>query len=318
MQSRDMTWMRPLGSTGLTVSAITLGGAPLGGMPDTFGYDVQAETAIDLVERTMRSPIRTIDTANGYSDGESERRIGAAIARAGGLAEDVLIITKVDPKHGDYSGDRVRRSVSESAERLGLDVLPLVHLHDPENFGFGEMTAAGGAVDALVDLRDRGIVGRIGLAGGPIPEMQRYLALGVFDAVLVHNRWTLVDRSAGPLLDQALAAGVAIINAAVYGSGMLADPRRVTRYAYRPASPATRAAVAAMVDACERHGTDLATAALQFSLRDPRIATTVVGMSRIERVESTLAAASATLPEELWADLEQHVPAPAHWLGPPR
>jgi len=312
----DPTWLRPLGTTGLTVSALTLGGGPLGSMPGLFGRDVPADEAVELVLRTFDSPVRTIDTSNGYSDGESERRIGTAIARAGGLPDDMVVITKVDPRDGDYSAERVRQSVRESKERLGLDTLPLVHLHDPENFAFEEMSAPGGAVEALVALRESGEVGSIGLAGGPIPEMQRYLTLGVFDAVLVHNRWTLVDRSAGPLIAQARELGIPLINAAVYGSGILADPS-VKRYAYRPASPAILAAVDAMVAVCTRYGTDIATAALQFSLRDRDAATTVVGMSRPSRLETTLAAASASLPEEIWDELEEHVPSAEHWLEPP-
>jgi D-threo-aldose 1-dehydrogenase len=308
------SWLRPLGDTGLTVSAVTLGGGPLGSMPQLFGEDVPAERAVDLVIRTLASPIRTIDTSNGYSDGESERRIGEAIARAGGLPADIVVITKVDPRDGDYSGERVRRSVAESAERLGLDRLPLVHLHDPENFPFAEMAAPGGAVEALVALRDEGVVERIGLAGGPIPEMMRYLALDVFDAVLVHNRWTLVDRSAGPLFEMARDRGIPIINAAVYGSGLLTDPIAVPRYAYGPANEGVHRAALAMADACRRHGVELATAALQFSLRDPGIATTVVGMSRPERLDETLAAAAVEIPVDLWDELDTLVPDRRWWL----
>lgn len=310
----DPSWLRPLGDTGITVSALTLGGGPLGSMPQLFGEDVPAERAIDLVVRTLGSPIRTIDTSNGYADGESERRIGEAIVRSGGLPADVVIITKVDPRDGDYSGDRVRASVAESKERLGLDRLPLVHLHDPENFPFEQMTAPGGAVEALVALREEGVVERIGLAGGPVPEMRRYLALDVFDAVLVHNRWTLVDRSAGPLLVDAAARGIPIINAAVYGSGLLTDPVRTPRYAYGPANEGVLRAARAMDEACRAHGVELATAALQFSLRDPAIATTVVGMSRPERLDATLAAAAADIPDELWEELESLVPESTWWL----
>lgn len=311
----DATWLRPLGSTGITVSALTLGGGPLGSMPALFGDTVPTERAIDLVHRAFESPVRTIDTSNGYSDGESERRIGAAIAAAGGLPDGVNIITKVDPRDGDFSGDRVRESVRESKERLGLDHLPLVHLHDPENFAFEQISAPGGAVDTLVELREAGEIGAIGLAGGPIPEMRRYLALEVFDAVLVHNRWTLVDRSAGPLRADAEALGIPLINAAVHGSGILADPTS-DRYAYRPANEGVRRAVDAMVEVCTAFDTTLAVAALQFSLRDPGIATSIVGMSSPERLDQTLRAAEQSLPDELFTELERHVPEPQWWLEP--
>lgn len=317
--------MRPLGSTGLTVSAVCAGGGPLGSMPGLFGYDVAAEQAVETVLAVLDSEIRFLDTSNGYSDGESERRIGTALAayreRHGRLPADVVVATKVDPRDGDYSADRVRRSVDESRERLGLDTLPLVHLHDPENFPFEEMSAPGGAVEALVALREAGDVGAIGLAGGPVPEMRRYLDLGVFDVLLVHNRWTLVDRSAGSLLAAAAERGMGVLNAAVYGGGILAqqepsDRPSARKYGYRPARPETMAAVEALRALCDRYGTTLGAAALQFSLRDPHVASTIVGVSRPERVAETLDACRTPLPDDFWAEAETHVPPAQAWLDP--
>ncbi len=312
-------WMRPLGATGLIVSAVTAGGGPLGSMPESFGYEVAEEDAVALVREILGSPIRTIDTANGYSDGASERRIGLGMAQYaaehGGMPDDVLVITKVDARGGDYSGERVRASVAESSQRLGLAPLPLVHLHDPEFHDFGAMTAPGGAVDALVRLRDEGVVGHIGLAGGDVHEMARYLALGVFEVLLVHNRWTIVDHSAERLIREARERGMAVVNAAIYGGGILANPRGgLTSYGYRPARPATLAAIAAMDELAARHGTDLATLALQASLRDPLIDTTVVGFSKPERIASIVRSTRAELPDELWGELEALRPAPDNWL----
>jgi D-threo-aldose 1-dehydrogenase len=314
-----LPWLRPLGDTGLTVSAVTAGGSPLGSMPRLYGREVSATEGTDTVTALLHSAIRTIDTSNGYSDGESERRIGAALAAAGGLPEDMIVITKVDAKGRDYSGDRVRASVDESRARLGLDHLPLVHLHDPENHQFDDVTAPGGAVDALLGLKESGVVGAIGLAGGQVQVMARYLALGVFDALLVHNRWTLLDRSAGDLLAQAEDQGLALINAAVYGGGMLAAPTVApgATYGYRPAPPEVLEAVDQMRAACARHGVNLATAALQFSLRDPRFATTVVGMSRPSRVAATLDAAATPVDDALWAELEALLPPRHVWLDAP-
>ncbi|MDO8106742.1 aldo/keto reductase [Isoptericola sp. b441] len=312
-------WMRPLGQLGRDVSAVTAGGSPLGSMPRLYGREVSAREGTDTVAAVLASPIRTIDTSNGYSDGESERRIGAAAVAAGGFPPDVTVITKVDAKGTDYSGDRVRASVDESRQRLGLDHLPLVHLHDPEYHDFDELTAPGGAVDALVGLKEAGVVGAIGLAGGRVQVMARYLALDVFDALLVHNRWTLLDRSAGGLLDAAQARGLTLINAAVYGGGILAAPSvpAGATYGYRPAPPDVLESVRAMHATCRRHGVDLATAALQFSLRDARFTTTVVGMSRPERVASTMAAATATVPDDLWPELEALLPPRHTWLDAP-
>jgi D-threo-aldose 1-dehydrogenase len=306
-------WLRPLGSTGLTVSALALGASPLGNTPAGAGE----QAAVELITRVLASPIRVIDTANGYGAGESERRIGTAIRAVGGVPADALIVTKVDPRAGDYSGERVRESVRESKQRLGVDPLPLVYLHDPEVADFAELTQRGGAVETLVRLRDEGEVGHIGLAGGPIPLMRRYLALDVFEVLLVHNRWTLVDRSATPILAEAQDRGIAVVNAAVYGGGILADPTRFETYAYRPANPAVRSAIAEIDALCKRWRTDLRTAALQFSLRDPRFASTVVGLSRPDRLDGLLADAAAELPEAFWEEAEAALPAPEHWLEPP-
>jgi D-threo-aldose 1-dehydrogenase len=314
--SVDRTWMRPLGATGLTVSAVCAGGAPLGSMPANFGYEVTAHDAVELVQEILRSPIRFIDTANGYSAGESERRIGEAIAAFGGPPADLVVATKVDPCDGDYSGARVRRSVAESRLRLGLSTLPLVHLHDPEFHPWDAMTAKGGAVDTLAALKESGEVGNIGLAGGSVPVMARYLDLGVFDVLLVHNRWTLVDRGAEALIERALDQGMAVINAAIYGGGILA---RMTdaggaSYGYRPAHPDTLRAICEMRQVCRRYGTDLATAALQFSLRDQRIASTVVGFSKKERLTQIMASTESALPEPFWQEMADLLP-PAHaWL----
>ena len=311
-------WLRPLPGTALTVSALALGGGPLGSMPELFGEEVSPERGIDTVRAALHSDLRLVDTSNGYSGGESERRVGAALTAAGGVPAGFVVATKVDPDGADYSGERVRRSVDESRSRLGLDHLPLVHLHDPEFHEFDDLTGPDGAVEALVELRESGVVGAIGLAGGRVQEMSRYLALGVFDVLLVHNRWTLVDRSAGALVAEARARGMGVLNAAVYGGGILAHQHGgPTTYGYRPALPQVLDAVAAMRSVCARHGTDLGTAALQFSLRDHRFAATIVGTSRPERVPRMLAAAATPLPDALWEELETLVPPPSTWLDAP-
>jgi D-threo-aldose 1-dehydrogenase len=270
---------------------------------------------VELVERILGSPIRFLDTANGYSEGGSEKRVGMGIERFGGLPEDFIVATKVDAKDGDYSGDRVRASVEESRSRLRQAFLPLVYLHDPEFHDFETITAPGGAVDALVGLRDAGTIGHIGLAGGAVHEMARYLALDVFEVLLVHNRWTLVDRSANTLIHQALDRGMAVVNAAIYGGGILANPYSGSQnYGYRPARPATLAAIADMAIVCSRWGTDLATAALLSSLRDPLITSTIVGFSKPRRLDGILASLHLHFPDEFWHELESLLPAPENWL----
>jgi D-threo-aldose 1-dehydrogenase len=304
-------WLRPLGSTGLIVSAVCAGGSGIAGMPAVFGYDVTRQEAVDLVLRVFDSPLTWIDTSNGYGDGESELRIGQAIREYGGLPAGFLVATKVDARGKDYSGARVRASVAESKERLGLDDLPLVYLHDPEFHDFASMRDA---VDTLLQLRADGEIGHVGLAGGNTTELGRYLDLGGFEVLLVHNRWSLVDHSAGDLIRRATGAGIAVVNAAIYGGGILANPQGATKYAYRDAPDAVLDAVAAMDKACREFGTDLATAALRHSVDNPDIAGTVVGISKPSRVDALIAALKADLPDELLNRLGNLLPQERYWV----
>lgn len=312
----DRNWVRPLGNTGLEVPAITVGAAPLGSMPDNYGVDVAIEQAVQTVLATINSEISAIDTSNGYGDGRSEQRIGEAFERRGGKPEDFLVITKVDKDGDRFDAERIRESVRESKARLGVDFLPLVHLHDPELFDYDYVAGPGGAVEGLVQLKEEGEIGAIGLAGGPAPLMSRYLDLGIFDALLMHNRWTLVDRSAQEIFAKARAGGLGIFNAAVYGGGILARmiPTSNDTYCYGPAPVELLAAITKMRGICADYGTDLGTAALQFSLRDPQVDTTVVGMSKPERIASTMTAARTELPESIWAELEAELPDSALWI----
>jgi D-threo-aldose 1-dehydrogenase len=298
---------RPLGSTGLAVTPLCIGTSPLASMPDTYGYATPEDAAVATVEAVLGSAVNFLDTSNGYGrDGAGERRVGAAIRRAGGLPEGFVLATKVDPDPatGDFSGARVRASLAESLERLGVDRVPLLHLHDPERISFAEATAPDGPLAALVELREQGVVDFIGVAGGPVDEMLRYVETGALDVVLNHNRYTLLDRTAEPLYAAARKGGMGVLNAAPYGGGMLAKgPARHGLYAYRR-DEALGARAAAMQAACERQGVPLAATALQFSLRSPLIDSTVVGVSSPARVDQTLALAAVAVPDELWAELD--------------
>ena len=310
-------WHRRIGQTQLSTSAIIAGASPLGSMPHLYGYDVGETAAVDFVLALLRSPIRAIDTSNNYGDGASERRIGKALALAGGVPEDFSVITKVDCAAGDFSGARVRESFTESMERLGVQSVPLLFLHDPDAFDFDYMASAGGAVDALVQLRDEGLADAIGVATGDTRLLHRYLDLGVFDVILSHNRFTLVDRSADELFTRAVGLGVGVLNAAVYGGGILARPRESTKYSYKPASRELLTTIASMDSVCTKYGIDLATAALQFSLRDPRIDATVVGITSERRISSLIASAGVAIPDGVWDELERLVPPASTWLDPP-
>ncbi|MCW4354072.1 aldo/keto reductase [Hoyosella sp. YIM 151337] len=296
---------RPLGSTGLSVTPICEGTSPLGNFPAQYGYEVGEKQAVDTILRILEGPLNFIDTSNNYFD--AERRIGIALRERGGLPEDFVLATKVDPKPGssDLSGARARDSVEESLERLGLDRLQLVFIHDPELHDFDAVTGPGGAVEAMVAMQQEGLIDHIGVAGGPIDLMLRYVDLGVFQAVISHNRYTLVDQSARPLIDATENREMAFINGAPYGGGMLVKgPDQHPNYCYSPASEATKDRVRRMQDACRQFGVPLAAAALRFSLREPAIASTIVGMSSPERLDQTLGLAETRIPDELWSVLD--------------
>jgi D-threo-aldose 1-dehydrogenase len=311
--------LRPLGLTGLRVSPICIGTSPLASMPALYGYEVAGDRAEATVLAALRGPFNFMDTSNNYGGGSAERRIGRALAAAGCLPDGFVLATKVDadPVTGDFSGERVKRSVAESLERLGLDRVQLMYLHDPEyHLTFAEAMAPGGPVEALTALRDEGVLGWLGVAGGPVRLMRDFIATGEFGAVLSHNRFTLVDRSAGPLMDDAAARGVAFVNGAPYGGGILArGPGAQPKYAYRPAGEAVLAAVRAMQRACAAHGVPLAAAALQFSLRDPRVTSTVVGVSEPSRIAEITTLMAALIPDGLWAELDALAVAPELWLN---
>ena len=150
---------RTLGRTGLEVTPICFGTSPLASMSALYGYSVDEERAVATVRAVFDSAVNFLDTSNGYGeDGTAERRIGLAVRRAGGLPAQLVLSTKVDPdpRSGDFSGDRVRASLEESMERLGVDHIPLLHLHDPERVTFEEAIAPGGAGPALSSCASAG------------------------------------------------------------------------------------------------------------------------------------------------------------------
>lgn len=294
-----------------------MGGSPLGSVPEIFGYDVPVDRAVATVRRALEGPFNFLDTAAIYAQGESERRVGLALREAGGLPDGYVLATKADraPDTGDFSGAQMRRSVEGSLARLGLDRIQLLYLHDPENISFEVGTAPGGPVDVLVEMQHQGIIGSLGVAGGPVKLMSQYIRTGVFDVLITHSRWSLVDRSADELLDEAEDLGVAVVNGAPFGGGILARGPASTRlYGYRPASEETLRRVAAMEDACRRAGVPLAAAALQFSTRDPRIVSTIVGVSRPERIDETVQLAAIPIAAELWDELAALTAAEEEWL----
>lgn len=295
-----------LGTTGLHVPAVVLGTSGIGRR-----LDRPAATA--LLGAAAAAGWRTWDTSNEY--GDAEAFIGSALA---GLDGPVQVFTKVDPAPGsaDFSGARVRASVAESLDRLGLDRLPLVHFHDPERMAFADAMALDGPVRALLDLREAGTIEHLGVAGGPIGLLRRYVRTGEFEAVVTHNRLTLLDRSAETLLDDCAERGVGVLNAAPFGGGALADDDGPVRsYHYRDVDPVQEAAVLRIRTIARAAGVPVGTLALRAGGRDPRVAGTIVGVTSAAQLAQVAAWAATDVPDDVWPELDAALPDPAHWAG---
>ena len=157
----------------------------------------------------------------------------------------------------------------------------------------------------LVRLKEQCVIDLIGISGGPIDMLMRYVDTGVWDAFITHNRYTLLSHVADPLLTQASERGLAVVNAAPYASGILAKgPDALQNYVYRVAPPGVVQAAREIKGVCAEYGVPVAAAALQFSLRDLRITSTIVGVTRPERIDETLSLASVPIPAEAWSRLE--------------
>ncbi|MET0885614.1 MAG: aldo/keto reductase [Mycetocola sp.] len=293
----------PLDGSGFEVSVVSVGTSPLGGMPETYGYDVAEEQAIATVAQFTRSSMNLIDTSNEYGAGESERRIGIALAESTLKLGDLIVATKADPEPGATSFDaaRVRSSFTESITRLGLTSVPIYHLHDPERFSFESMIAPGGAIDGMRQLKEEGLVELIGVAGGDLEQMYRYVDTGEFDILLNHSQYNLIDRTADDLITHARAAGLHYFNAAPYASGMFAkSPSEHPRYQYRTPPDDVVATTRWLHAECARYDLPLAALALQFSTRDPRVTTTIVGVSSPARIDALEANEALEIPDALW------------------
>lgn len=289
------------------VPNICFGTSPLGDMPDTYGYNVSEADALSTIRTIFEQKNCFIDTSRNYGMGRSEARLGTVIRELGGLPEGCVLATKLDRDMESHRFDasQARKSIEESLEILGVDRLQILHLHDPEySANLPDVIGTGGALDELFKMKEEGLVDAVGLAMGNVPLMTRILQDWEFDALISHNRFTLLNRESDRIYSEAHARGIAIFNAAPYAGGVLAKGSAVTRkITYQDATDEQLLPVRAIEEICTRHGVPTGVAALQFSLRDPRITSTIVGVSNSDRVRQTAEWAKMPTPNELWHEL---------------
>ncbi|WP_194410204.1 aldo/keto reductase [Microbacterium cremeum] len=304
--------IRPLTPEGAHPS-LGLGCAPIGNL-----YAPVSERAAEAtVEEAYGRGIRFFDTAPHYGAGVSEVRLGRALA---GVDRDtVSIATKIGRRIvdtdgrtvpaggtgadtvGDLSRDGVLRSLEGSLRRLDTDRVDLLYLHDPADVD----EALAGALPALIELRDEGVVRAVGVGMVHTKPLHRYVCEAPIDVVMPAGRLTLLDRSArGALVPAARQRGVGLVAAGVYNSGILVDPRGAPYFDYRPAEPAVVARALELEAACERHGVRLSDAATRWPLREPAVDAVVIGARTEAEVAAFHDGFDTPIPDALWHELE--------------
>lgn len=297
-----------LGRTDLAITPVCFGTSGLGDMPDTYGYSVDAERAEATVRAIFDGPANFLDTSRIYGMGRSEERIGAVIRERGGLPPGVVLSTKLDrdPQTNAFDAVQARRSLDQSLKALGVQKIDLLHLHDPEHArSLEEATGSAGALGELFRMREEGLVKAVGLAAGHASIMMPLLRDWDFDALITHNRFTLVNRNAEAMIALASSRGISVLNAAPYASGVLAKgSTSYRRYVYQEATDTVLEPIRRIEQICDRHGVPPGAVALQFSMRDPRVTSTICGVSKPERVQQTLEWARFRIPEAVWEEVQ--------------
>lgn len=183
-------------STNLRITKLGFGTSGLGDMPETYGYSVDEERALATIRAIFAGPANLIDTSRNYGSGRSEERIGKVIRELGGLPAGFVLSTKLDREMGTgrFDAARARRSLEESLQALGLDRVQLLHLHDPEHArSLDGITGPTGAIAELFRMKEEGLADAVGLAAGRVDVMIPLLSDWNFDALITHNRFTLVN-----------------------------------------------------------------------------------------------------------------------------
>ena len=286
------------------------------------------------VEAAWAGGVRYFDTAPHYGLGLSERRLGLALR--GKPRDEFLVSTKVgrllvpatnpesarDDEGFDVPADLrrvwdpteagIRRSLEDSLDRLGLDRVDILYLHDPDAYDLEAGITQ--ALPAMEKLRAEGLVNAIGVGSNSSDALVKCVQRSELDLVMLAGRYTLLEQPAQEhLLPACIERGVGVVNVGVYNSGLLARPTISddAHYNYAPAPQEILDHARSLAACCAEYGVELPTAALQFSLLHPAVRTVVVGASNPAQINQNIARINQPVPEELWEELRRRLLVPA-------
>lgn len=308
-----------LGHSTVAVTELGFGGGPLGGLFEPLDDD----TAAGALAAAWDSGIRYYDTSPHYGIGHSERRTGELLGEkpresytlstkvgrllvpqdAEGRTDEAFQVPATHRRVWDFSRDGILRSVDDSLERMGVDRIDVLFLHDAEE---RFETALRDGFPALAELRAQGVVGAVGAGLADSALLTRLVEETDADVVMLAGRYTLLDqRALNDLLPACLRRGTSVLAAAVFNSGLLATPRPVegARFDYAPASAELVRRAHRIADVCEAHGVTLPQAAMAFPLRHPAVAGIVLGMRSAEEVRRNVEAFAVDVPDAVWTSL---------------
>jgi D-threo-aldose 1-dehydrogenase len=298
---------------GIEISQLGLGTAPLGGMFTS----VTEDESRGVIEAALDAGIKYFDTAPHYGKGTAERRLGVALH--GISREKFVISTKVGrllvPGDGsadadfadasaelmrtfDFSASGIERSLEGSLERLGIDQVEMLLIHDPDDHADQAISEA---FPALIKMRNAGIIKAIGVGMNQSAIPTRFVNETDIDFVLIAGRYTLLDQSAGvDLLPAALRRGVDVIAAGVFNSGILANPVPGAFFHYAPASVQVISYAQRLKQLLDKFDVTLEQAAIQFPMTHPAVKAVVVGCRSRDEVRASIGAFDATIPPKVW------------------
>jgi D-threo-aldose 1-dehydrogenase len=311
---------RKLGKTGLEVSVLGVGCAWLGRRADG---SIDEETGLAAILAALDSGVRLIDTASLYADGTAERVVGQALRERPSIADQVIVETKVrDVRDFQYTGAETRRSVETSLQRLGLDHIPMIFIHDPPAGVFDRVMGRDGALAMLRQLQVEGVVGHVGIASNNPWDNTPYIETGEFEAAVVPDAYSLLSQVALERIFPAAAQfGMGVVVATPLERGLLATGTHGLRpedHINRTFTPEVLRHVERLEALCAQHGVSLLAAALQYVVRHPAVTTTVPGARFPEQAIANTAAMLEPIPAGFWQELEPLVADFKTALPPPR